>query len=214
MTVDGVLPRMLVERAQISVLGSADIYIGQRNAQKLWRRSPFCHGTQVCSKFTLRGECTIKSVAEILHSATYWQEVRRHAKLKRERAAARATSFSDGCSFPDDIVAAAHVYTFVPGSATPQTSVVQGNGSLLTVAPAGPSNGARQPWAASMKKPARDLDRLQADKDAELLARFKAPRKQQGAMPGTRKVRRPVDNDAAQLTHRKPLKKKGGQGKT
>ncbi|KAJ7635978.1 hypothetical protein DFH06DRAFT_1139063 [Mycena polygramma] len=140
--------------------------------------------------------------AEILHSATYWQEVRRHAKVRRDRAAARANLLAEGGAFPDDVAAAAHVYTFVPGSATPKTSVVQGNGSLLTIAPAGPSNGLRQPWAAKIKRPARDLDRLQAEKDAELLARFKAPRKQ-----GTRKILQ--DQDVVLLTHHKVSKKKG-----
>ncbi|KAJ7191679.1 hypothetical protein B0H12DRAFT_1082784 [Mycena haematopus] len=119
---------------------------------------------------------------EILHSGQYWQDVRRRAKeakAAREAAQERAETFAP---HPSD---GGHVYTFVPGRATPITSVQQRDGKLHHLS--GPSRTAQHtaPDLAAIHKQrhrieelgrvtrAKKLEEDAAAVDAALLARLK-----------------------------------------
>jgi hypothetical protein len=73
---------------------------------------------------------------EILHSGQYWQDLRRRAKEAKAAHAAQEEPQAD--TLRPNLCNGAHVYTFVPGSAVPFTSLQQRNGKLLPLS--GPSS--------------------------------------------------------------------------
>ncbi|KAJ7798672.1 hypothetical protein B0H14DRAFT_2617749 [Mycena olivaceomarginata] len=73
---------------------------------------------------------------EILHSGQYWQDLRRRAKEAKAAHAAQEELQAD--TLGPNLCNGAHVYTFVPGSAVPFTSLQQRNGKLLPLS--GPSS--------------------------------------------------------------------------
>ncbi|KAJ7748844.1 hypothetical protein B0H14DRAFT_3513698 [Mycena olivaceomarginata] len=73
---------------------------------------------------------------EILHSGQYWQDLRRRAKEAKAAHAAQEELQAD--TLGPNLCNGTHIYTFVPGSAVPFTSLQQRNGKLLPLS--GPSS--------------------------------------------------------------------------
>ncbi|KAJ6461987.1 hypothetical protein C8R47DRAFT_1080346 [Mycena vitilis] len=118
---------------------------------------------------------------EILHSAEYWQSIRR-AKAAREARKRQAPRVAEEISGHWD---GAAVVTFVPGNPIPYTSVLYANNKLVPVG-ASASTSATDAQPRRRKRVTRPITmplrgsnvvrRCQEREDAELLARLAAPR--------------------------------------
>ncbi|KAJ6487491.1 hypothetical protein C8R47DRAFT_1072148 [Mycena vitilis] len=118
---------------------------------------------------------------EILHSAEYWQTIRR-AKAAREARKREAPRFPEEISGHWD---GAAVMTFVPGNPVPYTSVLYANNRLIPVGPSAssPATAAQHRRHTRVTRPitkpprgSNVIRRCQEREDAELLARLAAPR--------------------------------------